>query len=295
MRLKIKLNTGVLLICSIISFAVLLYILYQVNTNLVAAINIYHTEFETVQYLIGSGHLFILLFHLYAIIYIFAHFRCFTAFKLLKTVLLILAVISLFAMGVEKVMVDEIAREYRHGFGINELYILNSAYLINMAFSIVVFFFLLRTFKLINSEDPKVIRIDETIFIIAQYMGILAGITGVLFTLHMMQFVRQDLLMDKFWVFIPFYLLFLIPYVLVVFYWLSIKRKEHLHDWYDEKQIQDMLKSSFSTLLLSVPGLAVLLVFQIPHPFFWLLYYIFLILLLFSSSTFYYFKIKDAH
>jgi hypothetical protein len=294
MRLKIKTNTWSLLTSSIITFACLIYILYQVNTNLVEAINIYHTPFQTRHFLIGFGHLFILLFHLYAIIYIFVHFRRFTALKRLKTVALILAVISLFAMGVEKVMIDEIAREYRYGLGISELYILNFAYIINLVFAVLIFFLLLRTFKLINDEDSKVVHVDETIFVIGQYLGILSGITGIWFTLHMIHFIRQDLLMDKFWVLIPFYILFLIPYSLAALYWLTLKRKQRIYDWYDEKQLQDMFKSSFTTLVLSVPGLAVLTLLQIPHPFFWLLYYIFLILLLFSGSTLYYFKIKDA-
>jgi hypothetical protein len=295
MHLKIKTNTGILLICSMISFASLVYILYQINTNLVAAINIYHTAFETIHYLVGFGHLFILLFHLYALIYIFIHFRRFTALKLFKIGLLIFGVVSLFAMGVEKVMVDEIAREYRHGLAINELSILSLAYIINMVFSIGTFFFLLRTFKLINLEDSKRIRVDETIFIIAQYMGIISGVTGVLFTLHMMQFIRQEILMEKFWVLIPFYMLFLIPYTLASLYWVVLKRNQRIHDWYDEKQVQDILKSGFTTLVLSIPGVAVLLLFPVSHAFFYLLYYIFLILLIFSGGTLYYFKLKDTH
>jgi hypothetical protein len=295
MHLKIKTNTGILLICSMISFASLVYILYQINTNLVAAINIYHTAFETIHYLVGFGHLFILLFHLYALIYIFIHFRRFTALKLFKIGLLIFGVVSLFAMGVEKVMVDEIAREYRHGLAINELSILSLAYIINMVFSIGTFFFLLRTLKLINLEDSKRIRVDETIFIIAQYMGIISGVTGVLFTLHMMQYIRQEILMEKFWVLIPFYMLFLIPYTLASLYWVVLKRNQRIHDWYDEKQVQDILKSGFTTLVLSIPGVAVLLLFPVSHAFFYLLYYIFLILLIFSGGTLYYFKLKDTH
>jgi len=294
MNARIKMNTGILFIFSIISFASLLYILYHVNSNLVRAINIFKADFEAIHYLIGLAHLLILLFHLYAIIYIFVHFRLFQELKLLKTILLFLGVISLFAMGVEKIMVDEIAREYRHGSPISELYILNFAYITNMAFSLLMFLFLLKTFKLVAFEDIRTKYIDEKIFIIAQYLGIVAGITGLLFTLHMIRFVRKEILMDKFWVLIPFYIMFLIPYALAVLYWFGLKRKQRINDWYDEKQLQDMLKSSFTTLILSVPGLACLLLFQIPHSIFWIFYYFFLIMLLFSSSTVYYFKIKDT-
>jgi len=87
---------------------------------------------------------------------------------------------------------------------------------------------------------------------------------------------------------------FLIPYALVVIYWLSFKLKHRIKDWYDEKQLQDILKSSLTTLLLSVPGLAILLFIKIPSHFYFFLYYMFLILLVFSSSTLYFFKIKDS-
>ena len=141
--------------------------------------------------------------------------------------------------------------------------------------------------------DITVINIDETIFTIAQFMGIFAGLMGILFTLHMLLFIRKDILSEKFWVLIPFYIMFLIPYALAGLYWLSLKLRQRIKDWYDEKQLQDMLKSSFVTLLLSVPGLALMLMFPIPHSIFWIFYYISMIMLLFSGSTLYYFKIKD--
>lgn len=293
MKSKIKLNTVILFICSIIAFASLIYILYHVNTNLVVAINVFHTKFESIHYLTGFSHGFVLLFHIYAIYYIFLHFRQFSALKWFRILLLILGVISLFSMGVEKVMIDEIAREYRHGFGINELYILNLAYIINMIFCIFLFVLLLRSFKLINLEIADTAPVDENLFIIGHSLGIISGITGIWFTLHMIKFLGSQIMMDRFWVFIPFYLLFLVPYSLAILYWLSVKRKQQINEWYDEKQVQDMLKSSLVTLVLSMPGLALLLLFRVPHGIFWLIYYLFMVLLLFSASTLYFFKIKD--
>lgn len=293
MNSRIKTNTSILLMCSIIFFTSLIYILYQVNTNLLKAINVYKSNFEIVHYLIGFAFLIILLFHFYAIIYILVHFRRFKEFKLFKGILLILGVISLFALGGEKIMIDEIAREYRYGFGINELYILNSALIINMAFSICMFSFLLKTFNLVEPNDKKIKSIDEKIFVIAQCMGIVAGIMGLLFTFHLIVFIGKDIPIDKVWVLIPFYLLFLVPYSLTVLYWLWLKRKQRIQDWYDEKQLQDILKASLTTLLLSVPGMTIFLFIKIPASFYWFLYYFFMVLLIFSTSTLYFFKIKD--
>jgi len=105
--------------------------------------------------------------------------------------------------------------------------------------------------------------------------------------------IGDKIRLEKFWVYVPFYLLLLIPYILVVLYWLFLKRKQKIAEWYDEKQFQDILKASLITLLLSIPGLLVLLLIEIPHPVYWFLYYIFLVIFLFSSSSLYFFKIKD--
>ena len=119
-------------------------------------------------------------------------------------------------------MVDEIAKEYEIGLDINELYILNFEYIINMTFTLLLFLFILKTFSLICINDLKDKFVDEEIFTIAQCMGILAGIMGLLFTFHFIVFVGKQIPVNKFWVLIPFYILFLIPYVLAVVYWLSI-------------------------------------------------------------------------
>jgi hypothetical protein len=290
MKLKIKTNNIILLILSIISFTCLIYILYHVNTNIVEALNIDKSKLDTSDYIMGFGHILILLFHFYAIIFIFICFHRVKEFKILKIVLLILGVISLFAIGGEKVMVDEISREYRFGLDISELYILNSAYLINMVFTILMFLLTLKTFRLVNFNDSKDKFTDENIFIIAQCMGIFSGVMGLLFTFDL---IEKKILINKLWIFIPFYILFLVPYGLAVIYWLSQKLKQRINDWYDEKQLQDILKSSLTTLLLSVPGLAIFLFIKIPSHFYFFMYYVFLILLIFSGSTLYFFKIKD--
>ena len=185
MKLKMKTNNSILLILSIISFSCLIYILFQVNTNLVEALNIDKSKFDTFDYIMGFGHIFILLFHFYAIIFIFVHFHRFKELKILKAVLLILGVISLLAIGGEKVMVDEIAREYRFGSDIGELHFLNFAYMINMAFTILLFSFILKTFRLSDFNNSRDEFVDEKIFTIAQCLGILSGVMGLVLTFNL--------------------------------------------------------------------------------------------------------------
>ena len=154
MKTKIKTNSTILFLTSIISFFWLVIIMFQINTNLAEALNIDRLKPGILDFAIGSGHLFVLVFHVYAIIYIFIHFHHFKELRILKTAFLVLGIISLFLMGVEKVMVDEIAREYRVGMEISEIHILNSAYIINLIFSVCIFFLILKTRPLLKNLNP---------------------------------------------------------------------------------------------------------------------------------------------
>ncbi|MBN1184009.1 MAG: hypothetical protein JXB49_17075 [Bacteroidales bacterium] len=293
MKSQMKVNTNILLIFSIIAVVCLFYILLQVNTNLVDAINIYQTEYKAIHYIIGLSYFFILIFHLWTIVYIFVHFRHFEELKTFKIILLIIGVVSLFSLGGEKVMIDEIAKQYRAGLSITELKILNGFHFFNAVYILGIFLFLLKTYKLISYQDVRSTPIDERMFIIAQFLGIISGIMGLLFVFHNIIFIDEKLLIDKYWVFIPFFVMFLTPYGLAVLYWLSLKRKQKIVNWYDEKQLQDVLKSSLTTLIISIPGIAVFLFIKIPVQLYFFLYYLFLVLFVFSSTTLYFFKLKD--
>ena len=290
MRFSNKTNTYILLLLSLIALFCLVYIFYQVNQDLIEALNIYRLDLETGDYLLASAHIFILLYHIYALIYLFSHFHHFKELKIIRTTALVIGIFSLFAIAGEKVMIDEIAREYRLGLDISELYLLDLAYCLNAVFSIVMGLLLVKTLKLSQENSDKKSLLDEKIFIVAQIMGIISGIMGLFLTFALF---GQQIPLKKIWVYIPFYILFLIPYGLAVFYWLLLKRKQKINEWYDEKQFLDILKASLVTLLLSIPGMLVLLFIKVSHSFYWFLYYIFLVIFLFSSSTLYYFKIKD--
>ena len=287
-----KTNHILLLIISILSFACLIFILFQVNTNLPDSLNIDKGPLGTLDLMMGLGHLFVIFFHLYALLFILAHFSRLKEYRTLSTVLLIIGIVSLFAMGVEKVMIDETAKEYPMGVHGGEFWILNVAYIVNALFTSLIFLFVLKTFRLTYLDNIKNKSVDERIFTIAQYMGILSGVMGLLLTFGIMW---RKFPLDKLWVFIPFFVLFLTPYALAVLYWLSIKRRQRIQDWYDEKQLQDILKSSLVTILLSNPGIALFLILFHPEPVYFFPYHLFFILLIFSMSTLYFYKFKDSN
>jgi len=58
MKSNLKINPNILLVMTIGSFLVLIYILYQINLNLVDAINICKSDFDVYDYFLGIGHIF---------------------------------------------------------------------------------------------------------------------------------------------------------------------------------------------------------------------------------------------
>lgn len=282
MRTTTRIFNAILFIISLIAFFWLLFIFFQVNTNLPEALNIDKSPMEPMDYLIGLGHIFNLLFILYSIVVILSHFHSYNQLRMLKTILLIMGIVSLFAIGAEKVMADEIARQYRLGMSISEVSILNASYIINIAFSGSVLYFILKTFPILRSEMPRTGTVDEKIFIIVQCMGILSGVIGLLMVFDLS---GKENVKDSLTFYIPFFILFVTPYGLAVTYWLSFKLKQKISDWYDEKQLQDIMKAALTTLILSVPGLFIFLFLDIQSILFFFLYYLFLILVIFSVST----------
>jgi len=169
----------------------------------------------------------------------------------------------------------------------SEVSLLYGCLAVNVLFCIIM---IIEAYRALVRVTPRVdapIARDERVFTIAQVMGIASGIMGLLLTLFV---IGRKTPSERFWIYIPFYGLFLSPYVLAVVYWLIIKRRERLADWYDEKQVRDVLKGSLAALILSVPGLSVLVLVRQPLGFYWFPYYLFLILSLFSVSTLYFFK-----
>ena len=171
-----------------------------------------------------------------------------------------------------------------------EVAVLNGTYLLNIALTIVMFLLFVHTFRKRDAGNAQHTSGDETIFTLAQCMGIVSGIMGIWLTFNL---IEKHIARQGFWVYLPLYALFVMPYGLVMLAWYCCKSRQVMAGWYDEKQCHDMLKSSFATLLCSIPGVAVFVVFRNPDSIYWVVYHVFLLLLMFSSSTLYYYKIKD--
>jgi hypothetical protein len=85
----------------------------------------------------------------------------------------------------------------------------------------------------------------------------------------------------------------LLPYAMIVAYWILLKIREKITEWYDEKQFQDVTKASFISLIVSMFILAVFFLIQNLYTRFalmnviWFPLYFFITMLVFSSIVLY--------
>ncbi len=286
MKKNFSSSSIITLVLSLVTFLWLLFHFHRIRTDLPGVLRFDFSDYSDI--LIGTGYLVMLLFHVAAFIFVFKQARFMNQFGGRQMLTLLLGIVSLFAIAMEKVMYDEIAHEMSVEYPVpSEVSLLYGCLTVNALFCVVMMVAAYRALVRVPLTVNAPISKDERVFTIAQVMGIASGIMGLLLTIFI---IGRQTPSERFWIYIPFYLLFLIPYALAVLYWLVIKRRERLADWYDEKQVRDVLKGSLTALILSVPGLFILALVRRPLGFYWFPYYLFLVLSLFSVSTLYYFK-----
>ena len=144
---------------------------------------------------------------------------------------------------------------------------------------------------IVAKKCSKIIVKEEVLFVTAQLIGILCGSVGLWINFS---FLVREIPSENYIDIFPFYLLCVLPYGLTALTWLLKKLHDKPTDWYDEKQWQDMAKASLVTLIISIPGMALLFLTGHPLGMFWFPHYFFLALFLFSGSTLY-FSLNIGH
>ena len=156
--------------------------------------------------------------------------------------------------------------------------------------------FLFTTFRMLKmKKDIKPVKKDEMVFTVAQFVGVLCGLLGLLWIFFNMIFNAGNIIHIKVYGMITCILL-LIPYALIVSYWVFIKLRGKVEDWYDEKQWKDVARAGFATLLISIPVMLTFFIVtfkSLPGGVFgilWFPFYLFTVLLIFSASTLYFYN-----
>ena len=298
--MKISNNTT-LVLCSI-SIAGLIFnnIFYLMLRNIIINMGDVENFIDKFSIPVAGIYLVFGFFHLSAILTLILQLNFFKRDNFLRAFLFFAGTTSLLMLFADFALMSDITKEYIFGLP-GEFNILFFSQALHFIFYILMIILLVLTRKSVRKKDEEIVLKDDSIFINAQYIGILSGASGLvlitIFSLLYLMVYPLPLWALKAGVVVTS-LIAVIPYILIVLYWLIIKLKERITEWYDEKQYQDLTKSSLVTLLASIIFLLVVFIMQYIFKnfellnFIWFPLYFFFILLLFSATTLFFNKRK---
>ena len=208
-------------------------------------------------------------------------------------ILLSLAIlVFLFVFG-DLALISDIGKQHKHGLAQPEWFVLYPVLGFQfLSSAILTYAGLFRLRKKVKNEP---VARDINIYILVQYVGAVCGFLGLSFTILNFGFPRPLWMIKTHITATSIFLL--IPYLLVVLFWFIVKIKEKPKQWYDEKQMQEMGRSSLFTLLSSVIVVSFLFVLNFNSleqllSVLWFPFYIFLTLFLFCGANLW-FSFKD--
>ncbi len=234
----------------------------------------------------------ILLFHIVSLITVMQTIRLSKKINFFKAVLLFLLSLSMIFLLADLTMFQEIGKQYEARMATaGEWTILYMSHYLHSA-SIMFMFILLLTYVIgfKKAEEVEAENKETVLFLTAQYIGVLCGLIGLIaIFLSISYAVPIDILKQ---VIFTFSIILLLPYFSIVILWLFIKCREKMTNWYDEKQFQDMGKSSLVSLVLSIIFLAALYLVSFSNvtlqhylSLFWFPVYFFFNLFVFAGSV----------
>jgi len=297
MKKTVKISSRISMIMGIIAMA---WLVYNAVVLVIARPLIVNLEpvdsLEPFVGIVWIGFLFFFFYHISAALTLAFQFRFFKKADVTSILALCLGILSSLAVFGDWAILGDIGKEYDMGWDTSGewpiLYIFQG---IHFLFFCSMIALLMRIFRDLKSTDEQVpAKKDEIIFSIANCVGIVCGLLGLAWTFMIL---GLDLPFRKLgWNFISTIILILLPYGLIVIYWLIVKLREHSDEIYDEKQGKDVRRAGFTTLLFSIPCLLVFfIIFSLNQEsesarIMWMPFYLFTILMIFSVSTLIYYR-----
>ena len=194
---------------------------------------------------VGLGLVLILGFFLLSLLQIARVLRDAERLRLFPLILIILGVICVLFLFSDYALLGDIHNQYQLGLDQPEWCLVFPIMGLQFLYTIVLSYLHLSGFFLKMSR--KYVARDINIFLVAQVVGVICGLMGLGLTSLGFFFPRAWSL--------PVHtimggLTLIFPYALVVLYWGVLKLREKDHQWWDEKQAQDVGKSAVVTLAL---------------------------------------------
>jgi hypothetical protein len=249
-------------------------------------------KLEQLAEFVWLSYLFMFMVHIIAGFTLLLHFRFFRVIRPINIILVLLGITSFLGVFSDWAILGDIAKEYEMGWDTSGewpiLYILlgiHAVFLLLLTGISAVVFGKLKERK----NEEIILQKDEMVFTAAQYVGLICGILGLVWTLFALLISQR--LPVSYYHMLASSILILIPYGLVVLYWFILKLNEKIGSWYDEKQRSDVYRSGFITMVVTIPVMLLLyLVIHNEHilergEYFWFPFLIFISLALFSLLT----------
>jgi hypothetical protein len=285
---KLLKNTSIAFgLISIIFFAFDYFVFSRLRPSMVAFSPISASDERLLNW-VGVGLLSFLAFCLLSLLRLVGYLRKVKRITLPSVLLLASGVLALLFVFSDVALLSDIGKQYKHNLAQPEWSLVYPI----MAFQLIIaiIFTYLHLFGFKQKNQVKHIVRDSNVFLITQYVGLICGLMGL-------TFASSGFLYSKAWnldmhVSITSILL-LMPYALAVGYWFVTKLQEEKRQWYDEKQFQDVGRSAFFTLILSVIFMTALFIANYRNlsgvvSVVWLPLYLFSTLFVFSVSNLYF-------
>jgi hypothetical protein len=288
---KITLSFLILSIAGFI-FNLVLYIRIEIKT---VGFDLIDTLIGKTETFAGISFILIVFFHLAAIITIILKLKTAGRESIFLAFVFFTSIISLLMVFGDFALIGDIVKEYKAGLpGIgSEFALLYLSQLLHLLFYCLVIVFTImnkRAKKCSNLNGAEVPLKDEAVFINAQYIGIFTGTLGLVILASLSIFsplwaIKKGI--------VTLCAAMVIPYAAIVIYWLVIKARERVTEWYDEKQFQDVTKAGLISFLSTIIILAIFFVLQNTLTKFpllnviWFPLYFFISLLIFSGTIIY--------
>ena len=250
----LSLITGVLGIVSLL-WLIYDYVMYNRLKSLILQFEDLGS-LEKLSEFIWLSYLFMFFFHLLAAGTLVIQMRFIRRIQALSLLAVVTGVFSFLGIFSDWAVFGDIGKEYKMGWDTagewTILYVILGIHAIFMVLLTAVCGGVLRQLRKMTQEKTLEGK-DEIVFVAAQYVGIICGSIG-LAVVFLGLFVSKNVTVTVYHS-VSATVMILVPYGLIVSYWLIINMKHTIRNWYDEKQWRDVTRAGFATLLLLIPAM----------------------------------------
>lgn len=240
---------------------------------------------QTLLTIAGFGLIELFLFFLLSLFEAVRAIRRSDSLDFFLVLLVIVGVVALLLVFADVSLLTDIVNQYEGGLDQPEWTLLYP--ILGAQYTVAAILLYLHFSGYFTHKQRKEIARDSNIFLLVHMVGTICGALGLAFSLLGFLFPRGwSLLLHS----TISTVLLIFPYALTIFYWLIIKFREPDRQLYDEKQLLDVGRSAFLSLLVTTGVMTLLFVINYQAldgvvRFLWLPIFLFTELLAFSVTN----------